>query len=100
MWARISRPATLPTLQRLLPCRARRCPPILQDEYIVTSELAQPDLAARGGETLLEPTCTPSEDDDPCHFQHFPGTVGYKLGLELIRNAPVKDDGSELTSSD
>ena len=66
------------------------------NKYIATSELAQPHSAARGGETLLETTCTPSEDDDPCHFQHFPGTVGYKLGLELIRNAPVKDDGSEL----
>ena len=30
------------------------------NKYIATSELAQPHSAARGGETLLEPTCTPS----------------------------------------
>jgi Bacterial Ig domain len=68
------------------------------NKYIATSELAQPHSAARGGETLLEPTCTPSETE-PCHFQYFSGTVGYKFGLELIRNAPVKDNGAELTST-
>jgi Bacterial Ig domain len=58
------------------------------DNYIVAG-------GARGGETLFEPVCTPSVTE-PCHFQYFPGTVGFKLGLELIRNAPVKDDGDEL----
>jgi hypothetical protein len=61
------------------------------DNYIVAG-------GARGGETLLEPVCTPSQTE-PCQFEHFPGTVGFKLGLELIRNAPVKDNGDELITA-
>ena len=39
------------------------------NKYIATSELTQPHSAARGGETLLEPTCTP---DRALPFPVFP----------------------------
>ena len=63
-----------------------------------------PAGAARGGELLREPECVIDPVTGPTswcssHFRYFPGTVGYKFGLELIRNAPVKDNGDELTSS-
>ena len=63
-----------------------------------------PAGAARGGELLREPECVIDPVTGPTswcssHFRYFPGTVGYKFGLELIRNAPVKDNGAELTSS-
>jgi len=65
-----------------------------------------PAAAARGGESILEPECivdpqNPANNTAWCsnHFRYFPGTVGWKIGLELYRNAPVKDNGDELETT-
>jgi hypothetical protein len=63
------------------------------DPYLV------PSAYARGGETIKERACAA---DDPtvtvqCEFPAFPGTVGWKVGLQLYRDAPVGDNGEELT---
>jgi hypothetical protein len=59
------------------------------DCYLVPSDLA------RGGEILQEKPCDPTHP--ACHFPAYPGTVHWKLGLQMIRDAPVHNDGSELT---
>ncbi|MGH9411254.1 MAG: Ig-like domain-containing protein [Vicinamibacterales bacterium] len=63
------------------------------DPYLV------PSAYARGGERVQEQAC---KADDPtvsvqCEFPDFPGTVGWKLGLQTYRDAPVGDNGEELS---
>ena len=60
-----------------------------------------PAAYARGGEAVKERACSNGTAGKTvrCQFDAFPGTVGWKLGLEFYRNAPVADDGSELTVS-
>ena len=58
------------------------------DAYIVQAQ-------ARGGETILETACNP--DAANCFFPDYRGTVGWRLGFELYRDAPVADSGEELT---
>ena len=62
-----------------------------------------PPGLARGGEMILEKACMPDHDGDPatpdveCQFPDFPGTVSWKIGYELYRDAPVADDGGDLS---
>jgi hypothetical protein len=62
------------------------------DEYLVPSHLA------RGGEIIEERKCVPSETVT-CLFPDYAGVVGWKLGAEALKYAPVGDDGEELTAA-
>ncbi len=75
------------------------------DQYLVPSGLA------RGGELIQEQPCTltgtvtttstgAQQPFTPCQFGAFPGTVSYPVGLALLMDTPVADDGSELSSAD
>jgi hypothetical protein len=59
------------------------------DAYLVPSNLA------RGGELVKERACDPASA--ACRFPDYPGVVGWKFGFQLLRDFPVRDDGSELT---
>jgi Bacterial Ig domain len=59
------------------------------DAYIVQSQ-------PRGGESIVETACPIIGGD--CHYPDFPGTVGWRYGFELHKNAPVGDEGQELTT--
>jgi hypothetical protein len=54
--------------------------------YIIPSNLA------RGGETIIERACT----GQGCAFPDWPGTVGWKVGLQFYRDAPEKSNGAEF----
>lgn len=57
-----------------------------------------PDAYARGGEEIQEQACSATDGSAVnCEFPAFPGTVGWKVGLQLYRDAPVANDGTELT---
>ena len=60
------------------------------DEYLV------PSILARGGESIVETACVPSATRT-CQFPAFPGTVSWKIGFQLYRDAPVDADGAQLT---
>ena len=51
---------------------------------------------ARGGELIQEKACVPSATVK-CQFPNYPGTVGWKFGLQGYRDAPVGLGGEELT---
>jgi hypothetical protein len=55
-----------------------------------------PSAHARGGEVAKEVAC--DESVATCQFPAFPGTVSWKTGLQLYRDAPVGDNGEELNS--
>ena len=62
------------------------------DAYLV------PSAYARGGEEIQERACGSSDATAVnCEFPAFPGTVGWKIGLQLYRDAPVADNGQELS---
>ena len=64
------------------------------DEYIV------PAASARGGESILEVPCVEDPTAMPpgtCQFPDYPGTVSWKIGYQLYRDAPVAADGSDLS---
>ncbi len=63
------------------------------DEYLV------PSILARGGESIVETACMPSATRT-CQFPDFPGTVSWKIGFQLYRDAPVAADGAELTPAE
>ena len=58
------------------------------DGYLV------PSAFARGGEVVDERACDAA--NPACQFPAYPGTVGWKLGLQVLRDAPVGDNGEEL----
>jgi hypothetical protein len=62
------------------------------DQYLVGSAYA------RGGEVIRERACDPLNPS--CQFPAYPGTVGWKLGLQIYRDAPVGDNGEELDFTD
>ena len=62
-------------------------------QYLVPSE------QARGGELIKERACDPASGIT-CQFPDYPGTVGWKLGVQLQKDAPVGDDGEELTKDE
>jgi hypothetical protein len=53
-----------------------------------------PSALGRGGEVVDERACDPA--NPACQFPAYPGTVGWKLGLQVLRDAPVGDNGDEL----
>jgi hypothetical protein len=59
------------------------------DSYLVPSSLA------RGGEIVTERAC--DAENEVCRFPDYPGTVGWKFGFQVVRDFPVRDDGTELT---
>jgi hypothetical protein len=62
------------------------------DDYLVDGSLAS------GGEIIQEKACS---DPNPakCQFGKWPGTVGWPLGAQLLRDAPVADNGGEIAVS-
>ena len=65
------------------------------DVYLVGNAVGT-NLAtlARGGELIKEVAC--GSADPQCNFPRYPGTVGWKVGLLALRNAPVGNNGEEL----
>jgi hypothetical protein len=52
----------------------------------------------RGGELIGEVACNPGGSaKELCQFPNYPGTVSWKLGFQLLRDAWVEDDGDELS---
>jgi hypothetical protein len=52
---------------------------------------------ARGGEAIVERFCE-AVSTETCRFPDYPGTVGWKIGFILLRDAPVQSNGSELVT--
>src|SRR5262249_22026195 len=59
------------------------------DGYLV------PSMYAHGGELIKETACV--SGPVTCQFPDFPGTISWKLGLQLYRDQPVDDDGHEIS---
>ena len=59
------------------------------DPYLV------PSAVARGGEIIQERACA-GNDKVKCQFADYPGTVGWKLGVQLYKDGPVGNGGEEL----
>jgi hypothetical protein len=55
---------------------------------------------------IREIACVPDHDGDPdtpeihCQFPDYPGTVSWKIGFQLYRDAPVGPGGEELTPAE
>ena len=62
------------------------------DEYLVAT------AQARGGESITESPCVPTAALT-CQFPDFPGTVSWKIGFQVYRDAPVADTGAELSGA-
>lgn len=73
-------------------CLSGACQSVEANEYLVPSALA------RGGELIQESACVQTETDI-CQFPAYPGTVGWKVGLEWHRDGPVGDNGEELLTT-
>src|SRR5215204_3439597 len=54
-----------------------------------------PAAHARGGERIEERACD-DEGTMNCQFPDYPGTVGWRLGVQLYKDSPVGNDGEEL----
>jgi VCBS repeat-containing protein len=65
------------------------------DGYLVPSTDAFGNALARGGEVMKEVACDRSVAT--CQFPDFPGTVGWKVGLQMYRDQPVGDNGEEIS---
>jgi VCBS repeat-containing protein len=64
------------------------------DQYLV------PTSFARGGEQINEAACAAGDSTGVlCQFPGYPGTVGWKIGLQVYRDEPVGDSGEELTKA-
>ena len=75
-------------------CDAVLHPECNADPYLVDS------ADARGGEAIKEQACSAASPNKvKCEFPAFPGTVGWKVGLQLYRDAPVGDHGEEITAA-
>ncbi len=64
------------------------------DEYIIPAGLA------RGGEFIKEEACVEDLTATPpktCQFPAYPGTVSWKIGFQIYRDAPVGPGGQQLT---
>ena len=62
------------------------------DSYLVST-------GARGGELIREVACVNSPTLT-CQFPKFPGTVSWKIGFQVLRDAPVAPNGAELTAAE
>ena len=63
------------------------------DKYLVRWDLA------RGGELMKEVACVPSATLS-CQFPDYPGTVSWKIGYQLVRDAIVGPFGEQLTQAE
>ncbi|OFW33376.1 MAG: hypothetical protein A3G76_00935 [Acidobacteria bacterium RIFCSPLOWO2_12_FULL_65_11] len=65
------------------------------DPYIIPASLA------RGGEAITEAACVADTQSPPrwgCQFPAYPGTISWKTGFQLYRDAPVSSlDGGPIT---
>ena len=52
---------------------------------------------ARGGEEIAERFCV-GTSTQPCRFPAYPGTIGWKIGFQLLRDAPVQSNGAEFVT--
>jgi Bacterial cadherin-like domain len=57
------------------------------DAYLIT-------VGAKGGELIKERAC--DETTSTCQFPDYPGTVGWKFGLQAYRDGAVGNSGEEL----
>ena len=62
------------------------------DQYLV------PAYLARGGESIAEADCAATVPG--CAFPGYPGTVSWKIGYQLYRDAPVGLLGQELSATE
>ena len=67
--------------------------PTIADQYLVPSSFA------RGGEAIEERACD-ATGSIRCQFPSYPGTVGWRFGVQLYQDAPVQDLGGELGAND
>ena len=58
-----------------------------------------PAAHARGGEAILEKACV-SSSTVVCQFPDYPGTFGYRYGFDLLKYAPVANNGGQLSPDD
>jgi hypothetical protein len=70
------------------------------DEYLVGNGIGS-NVAklATGGELIREVACVADAEPgvpETCQFPDYPGTVGWKFGFEVYRDAPVGPGGEEL----
>src|SRR5476651_2691364 len=63
------------------------------DRYLVNPFLA------RGGESLTEVACVPSATLK-CQFPDYPGTLSWKIGFQLVRDAIVGPFGEQLSKAE
>src|SRR4029077_2664809 len=66
------------------------------DAYLIGNATMSPDLAG-GGNVIQERACDPTSP--ACLFPAYPGTISWKVGMQFERDAPVGDNGEELTDS-
>jgi hypothetical protein len=67
------------------------------DHYLVGNGVgSNATTLATGGEFVKERACNPLTPG--CQFPAYPGTVSWKLGLQVIRDQPVGDGGQEISS--
>jgi hypothetical protein len=52
---------------------------------------------ARGGEVITERFCE-NTSTETCRFPDYPGTIGWKIGFQLHRDAPVQSNGAEFVT--
>ena len=64
----------------------------------VANEYLVPASHARGGELIKEVGCETTAGPD-CQFPGYPGTVSWKIGYQVYRDAPVGGAGEELTAA-
>jgi hypothetical protein len=62
------------------------------NEYLISGS------HARGGESIREVACGTTASLT-CHFPNYPGTVSWKIGFQVHRDAPVGASGEELSAA-
>ena len=66
------------------------------ERYIIRGRDSRGREMARGGEAIDEKACANGPGRD-CQFPDYPGTVSWKIGFQVYRDAPVGDIGQQLT---
>jgi hypothetical protein len=59
----------------------------------VANQYLVPDGLARGGELIQE------ADEPTGQFAGYPGTVSWKIGYQVLRDAPENQDGTEMSAA-
>ena len=86
---------------RAFRCRDRRITPSTRLTRARTpTNISSPRLRREAASRSSETACVPSATQT-CQFPAFPGTVSWKIGFQLYRDAPVAAaDGAELTPAE